>query len=281
MSFETTFGDGFELNLEIAALPIRLIFYGADAARQMHWSEVYQAFRSLNNASAPLVEAIIEPGEPFLPFQPPAWRVVTSFQDERIDILSHLERGWFDLNAGQGRLTLRPTGNPENYLRVVYAWRCLAHDALLLHASGVIRNGRGYVFFGHSGSGKTTLARLSSDALILSDDLVILKCEEADDRPIVRVFGIPFRGDLSEAPRANASAPLYGLYSLVKDDHHQLDRMERHEAVGRLASCAPFVMSQPQNAQRVLKLCDEITRRVAVQTLHFRRDPAFWSVLDG
>jgi hypothetical protein len=280
MSFENMPVTRFELSLEIAALPIRLIFYGADALMQSRWSEMYQAFCSPNHADAPLVEALVEPGEPFLPFQPPTWRIETSTQLGRVDILSHLEKGWFDLNAGQGFLALRPNGNPENYLRVVYAWRCLAQEALLLHASGVIRNGRGYVFFGHSGSGKTTLARLSSDALILSDDLVILKCEDADDRPTVRVFGVPFRGELPEAPRANASAPLCGLFSLVKDDHHQLEKMERHEAVGRLASCVPFVMSQPQNAQRVLKLCDEITRRVAVQSLHFRRDPAFWSVLD-
>lgn len=280
MSVETTSEEDFELSLEIAGLPMRLVFYGADAAMQVRWREAYQAFRSPSRINAPLVEAVVEPGEPFLPFQPPTWRIVTSTRDGRIDILSHLEKGWFDLNAGQGRLTLRPNSNPENYLRVVYAWRCLAHDALLLHASGMIRNGRGYVFFGRSGSGKTTLVRLTSDAIILSDDLVILKCEDADGRPAVRVFGVPFRGDLPEAPRANASAPLYGLFSLVKDDHHQLDKMERHEAVGRLASCVPFVMSQPQNAQRVLNLCDEITQRVAVQTLHFRRDPAFWSVLD-
>ncbi len=56
---------------------------------------------------------------------------------------------------------MRPGGNPENYLRVIYAWRCLEQGALLVHASGVIRRGRGFVFFGPSGSGKTTSARLS------------------------------------------------------------------------------------------------------------------------
>jgi hypothetical protein len=144
-----------------------------------------------------------------------------------------------------------------------------------------VQRGRGYVFFGRSGSGKTTTTRLSPGAAILSDDLVILRCVEIAGRPAVQVYGVPFRGDLAEAPRRNAAAPLAGLYALVKDTDHFWEPLAAHAAVGQLSACVPFVMSRPADAGRVLALCAEITARVPVRTLHFRRDPGFWKVIDA
>ena len=45
---------------------------------------------------------------------------------------------------------------------------------LLVHASGVVMDGKAYVFAGPSGSGKSTIAWLSSGYSILNDEIVIL-----------------------------------------------------------------------------------------------------------
>jgi hypothetical protein len=219
-----------------------------------------------------------EPGPEFIRLNvSPTWQILTNERDGLIQFESYYEKGWVDRQKGLGELVMRPQGDPENYLRVLFAWMCLEQDGLLLHAGGVISNGKGYVFFGASGSGKTTIARLSLDRTILSDDLVIVKKKG----PIFRLYGVPFRGDFPEAPRHNASADLRGLYTLVKDSRHYLEPVGLQEAVARLTACVPFVMVQPGAAQRVSELCIELAKQVQVQSLHFRADPGFWEVIDG
>lgn len=275
----------FDLSFSVAGIPTRLLIEGLSHEKQALLKTWYSAFSvqidRVDEMQAAQIQARVEAGENFLPFRPGSLLVRTNRHDVRIEFESYREKGWYDLIEKRGELILRPDGNPENYLRTIYAWRCLAHKALLVHASGVIRNGRGYVFFGPSGSGKTTTAKLSPDAIILSDDLVILQREDVDGRLSVRVYGVPFRGEMIEAGRANASAPLAGLYTLVKDSQHRLAELDHIEAAARLTACVPFVMSQPENAQRVLALCEEITRFVRVKTLHFKRDTGFWKVIDG
>jgi hypothetical protein len=195
----------------------------------------------------------------------------------RISFESHNEKGWVDRAAGLGQLTLRADGDPENFLRVLYAWLVLEQPGLLLHAAGVISNGKGYVFFGHSGSGKTTTARFSLGLgkTVLSDDLVIIK--KRGDR--FWLYGVPFRGDFPEAPRVNADAELAGIFALVQDTEHRIEPMAMPEAVGRLVSCAPFVMAQPASSARVMEASTALATSVPVRALHFRRDPGFWDLI--
>ena len=192
-----------------------------------------------------------------------------------IRFLSHEEQGWIDRAAGQGRLVMRPGGNPENFLRVLYAWLALTHSGLLLHACGVIRDGKGYVFCGYSGAGKSTVARLSRAYTILSDDLVIVR--RAQGR--FYVYGVPFRGGMAEAPRTNTCAPLHGLFTLHKAAAHAVAPLTCAEAVARVATCVPFVMAQPSTAARVMAICANLAVCVAVRGLHFRPDEGFWEVI--
>jgi hypothetical protein len=219
----------------------------------------------------------VEAGAAYIPFDSGTWQIRTQQRGTGVTFESHLERGWFDLAAQVGALTLRPTGDPENFLRVAYAQMGLARGTLLLHAAGVIRGGRGYVFFGPSGSGKTTVSNLSMDAVVLSDDLVMLRV----DGERVRLFGVPFRGELIEAPRTNAHAELRALHLLVKDSEHRVAAVPESEAIARLCACVPFVLNEPQQAARVVALCAALERRVPIAALHFRRDAGFWEVVNG
>jgi hypothetical protein len=273
--------DPFELSLSVAGIITRLFLNGLPGDKETLLAGWYSAFRTQDHQSGDQVDVWIEPGDPFLPFKPGPWLVKTHQRGHRLEFLSHLEKGWFNLAEKRGELVLRPEGNPENFLRVLYAWRCLAQDALLIHACGIIRNGGGYVFFGPSGSGKTTTARCSPGAVILSDDLVILQRERTAGYTAVRVYGVPFRGEMVEAGRANASARLVGLFTLVKDAVNRVDRVDRTEAVAHLAACIPFVMTQPENARRALALCEEISALVQVKALHFQPNAGFWEVIDG
>jgi hypothetical protein len=269
----------FDLGLSIAGITVQLAFSGDNLVNENRIRQDYSGFAANDLGNASKIKIQVEDGENF-PLIPGGTVVRIITQDGRVKFYSEFENGWLDLDARYGELIMRPTGSPENYLRVLYAIRCLERDALLVHASGVVRRGLGYVFFGASGSGKTTVTKLSSEGIILSDDLVILRYQ-AGESPDVRVFGVPFRGELADAPRANTDAQVKGLYSLVKDKGHCITPVKKPEAIARLAGCAPFVMFQPENADRVLRLCHKIVDKVPVAALHFCPDPGFWSLIDG
>jgi len=267
-----------ELTISIADLPITLCLEWLDQAARAKIVTRYSDFIVPAAPAEFTISIRVEPGAEFIPFGiAPSWQIRTSRQDQRIDFESHCEKGWVDYASRRGELVIRPRGSDiENFLRVLYAWLCIEHGSLLLHACGVIRHQRGYVFFGPSGNGKTTTARLSAAYTILSDDLIIIKKNQ--DKFIV--CGTPFRGDLPEAPRTNQSAELVGVFALTKDTRHYLAPLASSEAVARLVQCVPFVMSQPQNALRVTEICIDLANHVPVQMLHFQRDTTFWEIIE-
>jgi hypothetical protein len=268
-----------EIDISIANLPIHLAFRNISLENQKRFYNRYQPFFCSSKDNIPTVVVKYENGDPFIPFIYSVLQIRTSIEARCIQFTSFFERGWFDLNTQYGEIVIRPNSSPENFLRVLYAWRCLENDSLLLHASGLIRNEKGYAFFGPSGSGKTTITRLSQGTTILSDDLVVIRIEK-DSNIGARVYGVPFRGDMIEALCVNDSAYLRGLYSPIKDQNNWIEAMSQTEAVARLAACVPFVMSWRDNANLVLELCQKFVQNIPVQFLHFRLDPGFWSLID-
>ena len=110
---------------------------------------------------------------------------------------------------------------------------------------------------------------------MLSDDLVMLGWEAGR----AHVFGVPFRGEMIDAPRTNASAPLWGLYSPVKAAEHALLPLAPVDALARLTAVVPFVMEQPESASQVLGVCAALLAAVPAYALHFRKDSGFWPLL--
>lgn len=266
------------MTISIADIPTTLVLDECDAALEAFVVERYSAFRVPDQAHTLTVRLCVQPGPPYIPLDAsPVWQIKTRRYANRIEFESYHERGWADLALGQGELILRPGGLTENFLRVLYAWRSMEENLLLLHAAGIISYGRGFVFFGPSGNGKTTVTTFSMDRTVLSDDIVIVK----KVGPTYRLYGVPFRGEMPEAPRTNASADLCGAFTLVKDTEHRLADLSPWEAVAKLARCVPFVMTEPMHTRRVMEICQDLVATVPVREMHFRRDAEFWRMLDG
>jgi hypothetical protein len=262
----------------IAGFPMTLDLTECDESVRLRLVERYGAFAAPTLAPVFSIRVRVESGGEYIPIEVGRnWQIRTLEHDGHIDFTSYYEQGWADRTTGRGELVMRPQGDMENFLRVLFAWLCIDHDGLLIHASGVIWQDKGYVFFGPSGSGKTTLARLSLDRTVLSDDLVIVK----KDKGVFRLCGVPFRGDFPEAPRNNASANLRGLFALAKDEANFVVPLSKPEAAARLAACVPFVMTEAAQTLRVMMICAELAEQIGVQMLHFRRDTGFWEVIDG
>jgi hypothetical protein len=89
----------------------------------------------------------------------------------------------FDRTADRYKIFLRKGNRQEQrWPYNLYVLRLLlrmsftsANSGIMLHASSVELDGRGYAFIGRGGAGKSTVARLLSPQRILSDDITVIR----------------------------------------------------------------------------------------------------------
>ena len=123
------------LTIRIADWDVVLYLDECDEATRARLAEHYAAFIVPLQPSALAIRVRVEPGVAYiLPHLSRAWQIRSTRRGGRLEFESHFETGWVDWARGQGSLVMRPEGDPENFLRVVYAWRCLEAGALLLPA---------------------------------------------------------------------------------------------------------------------------------------------------
>lgn len=186
--------------------------------------------------------------------------------------------GFIDEEAGQGELRLssaQPVEEVDYFLRVAYALLALRAGGLLLHAAGIVRGGRAYLFFGPSGCGKTTVARLSRSDRVLNDDLVLLLPTEAE----WRAYATPFWNPSQVRPAEAMAAPVAGMFRLVQDTEVYLEAVGPAQALAELVASVPVVTRDAQRARRLLEICRRLLDTVPVSRLHFLPDASFWRLV--
>jgi hypothetical protein len=157
------------LTLSIAGLGLKIECNDAgviDQARQR-----FSLFDQTGSSEL-IVRVYIDPDRSPAPIDRPA-----KFENGRIDFTSIGFAGSIDPISRRGLLTIsnhRPLDDMEYFVRVAYALLAFQAGGLMLHAAGIVRRDRAYLFFGPSGSGKSTTAKNSANDLILNDDLIVL-----------------------------------------------------------------------------------------------------------
>jgi hypothetical protein len=166
----------------------------------------------------------------------------------------------------------------ENFCRVLCAYRTVECGGAVLHAAGVAREGRGFLFVGRSGAGKTTVSRasLAQGAEVLSDDLNALL--PGPSGPLVAQ--LPFTGDLAATTSANSTWPLAALLRLEKSDRDELTPLSRAIALTQLVACSPFVNVDPYRLDALIVNLEALLAHASTHTLRFRLAGTFWSILD-
>ena len=268
-------GDRAPITLNIAGFGIQLTTEDRTASERIRAR--YKDF--IGHARSPELKLDLQvtPGVRYIDPAPGPWIINVNYKDDRLFFESYLERGTVDLAAGTGVLEMAPEANIENFLRTAVAWLCITNNAVLLHAAGVVRHGLGYVFFGPSGSGKTTTSRISAKAAdVVSDDLVVVRIMDGT----ARLYGVPFRGEMAEATRANQNAPLKAIFRLRQDINHYLEPLSNAKATADLVASSPFVVQEQALTSALVDICSKISRSVPVMDLHFKRDDGFWKVID-
>lgn len=162
-------------------------------------------------------------------------------------------------------------------LRVLYSILLTADSGLLLHATGIIRKKKAFLFLGPSGSGKTTVARLSFNyGTVINDEIVALRI---GNNGLVKVYGTPFWGEMRKGPAYNKPSPLQAMYFLNKSRKSYKISLVRKDALARLLRCCCIFSIEPQDMEMVLNTVTTLVKFVPAYELLFKKDSSFWDVV--
>lgn len=168
--------------------------------------------------------------------------------------------------ALNGDWTMRSFGL-NDALMLVFAFAGSFRQAILVHASCVIRNGMAYPFIAQSGTGKSTHASLWIKHLegteLLNDDNPVVRIM-ADGRPYV--YGSPWSG---KTPcYRNRRAELGAVTRINRAPQNSIERLAPVQAFASLLPACSSMMWDPVIYNN---LCNAVTRIVEtspVYTLH-------------
>lgn len=161
-----------------------------------------------------------------------------------------------------------------------YSCRSRKHyDSLLIHCSGVIYRGDGFIFVGPSGSGKSTITALSAGHHVLNDEICLLTFRDG----AVTLDWTPFNGFFKD--KREGSARLRSIFLIEHGTVHAISGMKKSDAVTRLAKeiVPPIALHEPLNQKvfiEMIDLADRLHSAVPVLSLKFKPDGMFWSEID-
>jgi hypothetical protein len=213
-------------------------------------------------------------------------RTATDFE-----IAGGLVSGSYDPRTRSGQLRVRCALTKGELVRVFeqvlyqafYSAAIVSQvDGFLVHGSGVIHQGAGFLFVGGSGAGKSTAARLSGErgSHVLNDEICLVRL---NGEGAVELVGTPFNG-LFRAKRSGA-APLRAILLLVQAPLHRLLPVGQAVATAQVAAqiVPPAGLDQvidDRVRMRLLEFGDRLCTRVPVRQLQFLPDDGFWREIE-
>jgi hypothetical protein len=195
-----------------------------------------------------------------------------------VDLQLHLQLPFVKAEVQHsGASTLNPV-QWRNVLRVLYFYGFLENKGLLLHASGLVRNNRAYVFPGVSDAGKTTVVRHSPGMPVLSDEVVAVRLGGRNEVPVA--FGTPFYGDWGR-PGENIHQPIRGLYFPVKSTETRLEPLTLPETVTRLLPCIFSYTVFPARLEKLVDFGIQLAAQAPGFAFHFQPGAKIWEAIDA
>ena len=147
-------------------------------------------------------------------------------------------------------------------------------DALLLHASAIVRHGRTAVFLAPDEGGKTTAVRLSPSGTILCDDQLLLRRFPEG----YRVSGTPWGLHVN----AKVQPPLGGLFLLEKASRFALAPLAPYDLVSHIweeIKDSLSILPKPLKKKAFAIICD-IVAAVPAWRMSFTKAHIDWQAID-
>lgn len=186
--------------------------------------------------------------------------------------------GRVDLSKRKGEIDILPSYARESlatFLRIIYNILITREGGLVLHACGIVKDNKAYVFFGPSQSGKSTVAQLSMDYTVLSDDLIVIKRINGS----CKVFGTPYWDRLKEDQGKKRIFEIAGLFKLIKDNKTYLKRLSYSQGMAKVLTL-PGIPKEYQPIDKLLSISSYLIKEVPCYELHFLPNKTFWRCIE-
>ena len=197
--------------------------------------------------------------------------------DKRVVVFSpDFRRGDLYIELARDDLPSYPDPLRMPLERILFVSLMAQRGGMLLHAQGIVRNGRGYVFSGPSGAGKSTLARLwvaSGEATVLSEETLILRRRGS----AYWVYGTPWIGEVGHC--SPEGAPLAGVYFIHHAGENLANRLRAGRALEKLLARSYLVAYEPFAARKGLDLGVDLVGAVPMYDFGFLPDQSAVQVI--
>ena len=189
----------------------------------------------------------------------------------KLEILHSNFHSEIDLRTNLGKLeTDRNIFSLDSFLRILYSFLLLKNNGFLIHGTGILKRGEGYIFTGPTGSGKTTIARLSPLNSILSDEVVAVRNGI--------VYSTPFWGEFQQG-RGNLKGKTKELFFLKHSRKFYIEKLSLAEGIKNLLRNALFFSKESECANRLIKICADLIKKIPCYNLYFYPTKLFWRKL--
>ncbi len=147
---------------------------------------------------------------------------------------------------------------------------------VILHASGVEIDGKGYAFIGHAGAGKSTLAAsLANDhaALVLGEDTLILRYLEGR----FWIYGTPWHEN--PAMCSPNGVPLDKLFFLERNARPGVEPLAPVDGITRILQTALIPYYRPKVVSGILDRLALLAEQVSFHSLSYRLGSDAWELI--
>jgi len=156
---------------------------------------------------------------------------------------------------------------PLNTMDIIVFSNWLANRGeLLLHASGIAVNGKGYAFVGRSGAGKSTLAAnlaTGQGVTILGEDQVALRYRNGS----FWIYGTPWHLNVSKC--SPVGVPLQKIFFLDRDSDEVIRPIPSQDGFKLLMKTAFIPFYRPTQVDFIMANLERLCFTVPAYTLAF------------
>lgn len=157
------------------------------------------------------------------------------------------------------------------FLRAILGSFLASHCGMLVHACGVVKDGKGYLFVGAPDSGKTTVAKASKGLRVLSDDCICLRKVNSN----FYIFGTPW------APySSNDSGVLRRIFFLRKGKTLEFRRLTAPKLMQGLFWHGRFTHLNFSFTDGILNTVSEIATSTPSYEMYFSLNDNIWEGIE-
>jgi hypothetical protein len=151
------------------------------------------------------------------------------------------------------------------------------YNALMVHACGILKDGKGYLFIAQSGGGKSTIAALAIDNRleVLNDDRIIL-CIEGDS---FKMYGNPWHGDIAQT--SSKFSGIKEVFFLKKAATNRIAHCVKREAVLAFMRGCFYVPVTNKIMKKRFDICGKFAEKLTCNYLYFKPDKSIWTFLEN